>query len=108
MSAHEQLLQLLNENLNARLDDLKAASNQGFAGVHERLDKLNGKTAANEKAITEIKTAGKTVSVLYGGLISLLGLIGGCSWAQANISIGTNSPAKTEQPIPSNGGGIVR
>ena len=92
-----------------RFEDLQDTMKDGFDGIHERLDKLNGQTDENSTDITKIKTVSRTVGLIYGGLITLLGLIGGCQWVakdQAKISVGQNLNAPTGQSIPSNGGKI--
>jgi len=86
---------------NRRLEDLQKAVDTGFEGINNRLDKLNGQTKDNSTDIVKIKTASKVVGIIYGGLITLIGLSGGCEWLkdQQKISAGPNSSVQTAQNI---------
>lgn len=105
----EKLIQLISEHLSQRLDDLRETSEKGFEKINDRLDLQNGRLRKAEDAVITIKTAGKTVSIIYGTILGLLSLFGGCAWqGHQNISAGQNSAVKTELPTLSSGEATVR
>ena len=62
------------EQIMHELGSLKGSTEQGFKGVHERLDKLNGSVARHEEELTQLKIVdaknegGKSISNKLWGI----------------------------------------